>query len=153
MPISIQTGGGAFDQKSSWLLHQHWRLNGNLALTAMFFLICIFPIKTIVFYFKILNYYITLDWVLFYQIFDKCSCNTGFLVTNWIKKQQQQQKQDRKMTTWQIPGWVVNSVYISRNFNYTCRFFASLASVYTQINFSITITSTFTGFFSKLEYI
>lgn len=60
-----------------------------------------------VFYFKLLNYYITLDCVIFYQIFDNCSCNTGFLVTNWIKKnkkQQQQKKQDRKMTTWQTPG-------------------------------------------------
>ena len=89
MPISsdlnpIQTGGGAFDLKSSWRVHQHWRLNDNLVLTAMFFLICIFPIKTFVFYFKLLNYYITLDWVIFYQIFDNCSCNTGFLVTNWI---------------------------------------------------------------------
>ena len=55
------------------------------------------------------------------------------------------------MTKWQVLGSIFNSVHFAPNF-ITCRFFASWASFYTQIKFSITIASIY-GVLSKMEYI
>ena len=54
--------------KSSWRVCQHWRCHGNRVFTAMFFKICSFPINRIFFYFYLLNYSITINLVIFYEI-------------------------------------------------------------------------------------
>ena len=94
-----------------WRVRKLWRYYGYRNLKAMFFKICIFFYKRAFFFWFLLIelvLLITLELVLFYQIYHNCLRNVGFLLTNLRKK--------NEMTQWQMLDSLFNSVHFSRNF-------------------------------------